>query len=126
MAALYSIQPGVEIIAQVGVDNIRAKSIRQTELLVELADKAGYEVVSPRNPALRGGTITMSPPNAYEVSRELLARNFVIDYRQNAGIRIAPHFYNTDDEIYNVMAAIDAIMADGSWQKHMQGRTFVT
>ena len=56
--ALYAIQPGVEIVAQVGVDNIRAKSIRQTKLIVELADQAGYEVVSPRDTERRAGTVT--------------------------------------------------------------------
>jgi kynureninase len=124
--ALYSIQPGVDIIAQAGVDNIRQKSIRQTTLVTELADKAGYPVNSPRDSAVRGGTITVRPENAYEVSRELLARNFVIDYREGAGIRIGPHFYNTDEEIQQTVAAIGEILADGSWQKHAQNRSFVT
>ncbi|MCC6616918.1 MAG: aminotransferase class V-fold PLP-dependent enzyme [Anaerolineae bacterium] len=126
IASLYAIQPGVDIIAAVGVNAIRAKSIRQTSLLIELADRAGYEVVSPRETAERGGTVTVNPPHAYEVSRELLARNIVIDYRQNAGIRIAPHFYNSDDEIQLVMDAIAQILADESWRRHLAGRSFVT
>ncbi len=126
IAALYAIQPGVEIIAQVGVDNIRAKSTRQTALLIELADQAGYAVHSPRDSAQRGGTVTVRPgDHAYEISRELLARNFVIDYREGAGIRIAPHFYNSDDELRAVMTAISDILADGSWQQHTR-RAFVT
>lgn len=127
IAALYAIQPGVEIIAEVGVDNIRQKSIRQTSLIIDLADKAGYEVYSPRDSALRGGTITVRPNEyAYEISRELLARNLIIDYREGAGIRIAPHFYTSDEEIYQVMEAIAAIIADESWKKHAQNRAFVT
>ncbi len=58
IAALYAIQPGIEIITQIGVENIRAKSIRQTNLIVELADQSGYEVVSPRLNAQRAGTVT--------------------------------------------------------------------
>lgn len=58
IAALYSIQPGVEVITRVGVDNIRAKSMRQTELVISLADAAGYEVISPRNVEQRAGTVT--------------------------------------------------------------------
>lgn len=125
IAALYAIQPGVEIIAQVGIDKIREKSIRQTALIIELADAAGYRVNSPRRAEQRAGTVTLQPENAYEISRELLARNFVIDYREGAGIRIAPHFYNSDDEIHQVMLAIKEIIADGSWQQHKQ-RSFVT
>ncbi len=126
IAALYAIQPGVEIISQVGVAAIRAKSVRQTNLIVELADQAGYEVISPRDNALRAGTITVRPPEAYAISRELIARNIVIDYREGAGIRIGPHFYNSDDEIRQTMQAIADILADGSWQKHAANRSFVT
>jgi len=34
-----------------------------------------------------------------EVADELIRRNVIIDYRPGAGIRVAPHFYNTEDEI---------------------------
>lgn len=125
VASLYSIQPGIDIIAKVGVDNIRAKSRRQTALLIELAQAAGYELRTPMNPDERGGTVTVNPPHAYEVSRELLMRDILIDYRENAGIRISPHFYNTDDEIRLVMKTIADILKDGSWQQHKQ-RDFVT
>ena len=126
IAALYAIQPGVEIIAQVGLAAIREQSLRQTALIIELADKAGYTVHSPREADTRAGTVTVRPEQAYAVSRELLARNFVIDYREGAGIRIAPHFYNTDDEVRAVMAATGDILAEGSWQPHATNRAFVT
>lgn len=126
IAALYSIQPGVDIIAQVGVQNIRAKSLRQTDMLLELADAAGYETRTPRDPEFRAGTVTVNPPHAYEVSRELLARGFIVDYRANAGIRIAPHFYNTDDEIRACMGAITETLSGGAWEKHARKRDFVT
>jgi kynureninase len=68
----------------------------------------------------------VQPENAYEISRELLSRNFVIDYCEGAGIRIAPHFYNSDEEIHQVMDAIATIIGDGSWQQHTRNRAFVT
>lgn len=126
IAALYSIQPGIDIISQVGVQNIRAKSLRQTQMIFELADKAGYETKTPRDPEFRAGTVTVNPPHAYEVSRELVARGFIIDFRANAGIRVAPHFYNSDEEVRACMAAMEDILASGAWQKHSQGREFVT
>ncbi|MCA9911858.1 MAG: aminotransferase class V-fold PLP-dependent enzyme [Anaerolineae bacterium] len=126
IASLHAIQPGVEIINKVGVNAIREKSMRQTALLIELADHYGYTVVSPRNPAERAGTVTVQPPHAYEVSRELLARNIKIDYRQGAGIRIAPHFYTSDEEVRQSIETIAAILDDHSWQQHTQDRDFVT
>lgn len=126
MASLYAIQPGVEVINAVGVENIRQKSMRQTALLIDLADAEGYEVISPRAAEERGGTVTLRPPHAYAVSRELIARQIIIDYREGAGIRVAPHFYNSDEEVRLVIAQISAILADGSWQRHEEGRSFVT
>lgn len=126
IASLHAIQPGVDIIAEVGVDAIREKSIRQTTMLIDLADEAGYEVVSPRNADQRGGTVTLNPPESYAVSREMIARGIKIDYRENAGIRIAPHFYTTDDEVRDAVIAIDDILDDGSWKQHKKNRDFVT
>ncbi len=121
IASLHAIQPGVDIIAQVGVAAIREKSMRQTSLIIELADELGYEVVSPRDAARRAGTVTVNPPQGYEVSCELPARDIMVDFRPKAGIRIAPHFYNTDAEVAAAMSAIPEILADGSWQRHQAG-----
>ncbi|MFN8379136.1 MAG: aminotransferase class V-fold PLP-dependent enzyme [Anaerolineae bacterium] len=126
VASLYAIQPGIDVITQVTVSAIREKSARQTSLMIELADAHGWEVVSPRAAERRGGTVTVRAPEAYAVSRELIARGFMVDFRQGAGIRIAPHFYNTDEEIRAVMAEIGAILEDGSWMRHAEGRAFVT
>ena len=118
IASLHAIQPGVDVIAEIGVPAIREKSMRQTALIVELADEMGFKVVSPRDSERRAGTVTVNPPYAYEVSNELLARDIMIDFRPKAGIRIAPHFYNSDDEIRTAMLAIGEILADGSWRQH--------
>jgi kynureninase len=124
--ALYAVQPGIDIIAEVGVEAIRAKSMRQTALIVERADAAGYPVNTVRDAEKRGGTVTVNPPHAYEVSRELLARDIVIDYRTDAGIRISPHFYNSDAEVHAALDAIEEILASGAWQCHAHDRAFVT
>ncbi len=126
IAALYAIQPGVEIITQVGIDAIRANSLRQTAMLIDFAEQAGFPINTPKQPELRAGTVTLNPPNAYEISRALIARNIVIDFREGAGIRVAPHFYNTDAEVRQVIDAIKEIIADGSWQQYRQNRAFVT
>jgi len=123
---LYAVQPGIDVIAEVGVDNIRAKSKRQTALIVERADAAGWEIHTVRDPEKRGGTVIVNPPHAYEVSRELIARNILIDYRPDAGIRISPHFYNTDAEVHLAMDTIADILNDGSWEQHAASRDFIT
>ena len=109
---LYAAQSGYEIVNAVGVDNIRAKSLRQTSLLVELARDAGYRVNSPEDPQQRGGTITLDIPNGSEVTQELLRRAYLVDYRPGAGIRIAPHFYTKDEELELIIREIQSIVRE--------------
>ncbi len=96
--AMYSAQSGYEIVNEVGVPAIREKSLRQTSLLIALADEAGFKINTCRNPAQRGGIVVLDVPDGYEVTRELARRQILVDYRPQAGIRVAPHFYTTDDE----------------------------
>jgi kynureninase len=106
--ALYSARSGYEIVNQIGVKAIRSKSVHQTQRLIELADEAGFAVGSCRDPLTRGGVVVIDVPNGKEVTRELARREVLVDYRPNAGIRIAPHFYTSDDELDRAMAEIQS------------------
>jgi kynureninase len=116
--ALYAATEGPRIVRRAGIDQIREKSMRQTARLIELADARGYRVTAPRDPDQRGGTVAFDVPHGYEVSETLLASDVLVDYRPNAGIRIAPHFYTSDGEIERVVTMIDDILASGEWQAH--------
>lgn len=115
--ALYAAVEGPRLVLQAGIHAIRAKSERQTARLIALADARGYRVHAPRDPARRGGTVAFDVPHGAEVAQMLLERDVVIDYRPLAGIRVAPHFYTSDDEIEHVVAEIDDILTTGAWQK---------
>ncbi len=108
--ALYSARTGCEIVNQIGVEAIRAKSIRQTQRLIELADEAGIPVRSCREARARGGVVVVDVPNGEEVTRELARREVLVDYRPGAGIRIAPHFYTSDDEVDRAIGEIRSIV----------------
>jgi kynureninase len=112
--ALYAARSGYEIIAEIGVDRIREKSMRQTARLIELAEAAGFRVNSPRNPNERGGTVVIDVPDGGEVTKELLRRNFLVDHRPGAGIRVAPHFYSSDEELELTIHEIQAILRERS------------
>jgi kynureninase len=109
--ALYAARPGYEIVNEVGVPAIREKSLRHTARLMELADEAGIRVNTCRDPARRGGVVTLDVPNGMEVTRELGRREVQVDYRPGAGIRVAPHFYTTDEEVERVISEIRTIVA---------------
>lgn len=117
--ALYACQPGLKILNEVGIAAIREKSMRMTKRLFEGAQSRGWRVNTPENPAERAGTISIDCPNAEAVSRELLAREILIDYRPKAGIRVSPHFYNTEEECDHALDQIADILHTGAWKKHV-------
>jgi kynureninase len=110
--AMYSARSGYEIVNEIGVDVIRAKSKRQTQRMIELADAAGLAVHSPRDPELRGGTVIFNVPEGRRVTDELIRRQILVDYRPGAGVRVAPHFYTTDAEIEETVGEMQSIVRE--------------
>jgi kynureninase len=107
--AYYQAREGYKIVREVGVEAIRENASRQTAIILGGALDRGFTVNSPRDFAWRGNHVTVDLPNAQEVKEELIRRGFVVDYRPGAGIRIAPHFYNTDDECRAILDEISSI-----------------
>ncbi len=108
--ALEAARPGLKIIQEVGVERIREKSKHQTAKLIALAEKNGWRVNTPRDPEKRGGTVSIDMPDSQEVCRELLKRDVLVDWRPKAGVRMSPHFYNTDEEIDKAVATVNEIL----------------
>jgi len=117
--ALYAATAGYDLIEEVGVDRIRENSLRQTQLLIDLADGAGFEVRSPRSPVRRGGTVTVHVPEFAAVHEELTERQILCDFRPDAGIRLGPHYYNSDDELRFTIEQIGEIVESGAYEQHL-------
>jgi kynureninase len=116
--ALYACQPGLEIIAEAGMEAIREKSMRMTARLFDAAKSHGWRVNTSENPAERAGTVSVDCPHAQEVCRELLAREILVDYRPKAGVRLSPHFYNREEECDLAIQQIAEILETQAWEKH--------
>jgi kynureninase len=114
--ALYAARPGIRVIKEVGIEAIRAKSMWQIALLVELARSRGFACTTPEDPNRRGGTVAIAVDHGYEVSRALKAREIICDYRPGAGVRLSPHFYTRDDELNEAIEAIEDILHTSAWQ----------
>jgi kynureninase len=117
--ALYAATAGYDLIEEIGVDRIRENSTRQTQLLIDLLVEAGVEVGSPRDPARRGGTVTVRTPEFEAVHKELSERQILCDFRPDAGLRLGPHYYNTDDELRHAVAQIAEILETGAYERHL-------
>jgi len=116
--ALYAARSGYQIINEIGVGAIREKSTRQTQRLIELAEEAGFHATSPKDPNRRGGTITIAAEHAAAMTTELIRREFIVDYRPGAGIRISPHFYTKDEELELIVREMKNIRDTRAYAEH--------
>jgi kynureninase len=116
--ALYAATAGYDVIEEVGVERIRERSLVLTQLLIDLLDAAGFEVGSPRERDRRGGTVLARTPDDAAVHRELGERGIICDFRPDAGIRLGPHFYNTEDELRHTVDALADIVSSGAYARH--------
>jgi kynureninase len=123
--ALYAATAGYDVIEELGVPQIRERSLALTQLLIDLCDEAGLAIVSPREAARRGGTVTVSTPDHAACHRELGERGVICDFRPNpeGGIRIGPHFFNTEEEVRLAISELAEIVASGAYEKHLGAAT---
>lgn len=112
--AMYAARAGYEIVGQIGVKAIREKSLRLTSRIIQHAQRMGYRLNTPTEDSERGGAVIIDVPNGEVVAQELLGREIIIDYRPGAGIRMAPHFYNTEEDIDRALATLDGIIKNSS------------
>ena len=117
--AHYAATAGYDLIEEIGVERIRENSLRQTQLLIDLADDAGFDVRSRRDDERRGGTVTVHVPDFPAVHRELAEREILCDFRPEAGLRLGPHFYTSDDELRFVVEQIGEILESGAHARHL-------
>ena len=117
--ALYAATAGYDLIEEIGVERIRANSLRQTDLLIRLAESAGLGIASPRDPERRGGTVTVHVDDFPAVHAELAERQILCDFRPGAGIRIGPHYFTSDAELEHVVDQICEIVSTGAHVRHL-------
>jgi kynureninase len=108
--AMFSCRAGYQIMAKVGAERIRERSLHLTTYLLDLAEEAGFEVKTPRDTKHRGGTVSIWHEDAERLCKELIAQEIVCDFRPRAGIRLSPHFYNTEAELEHAIKTLKGLV----------------
>ena len=104
--ALYSVLPGLQIIEAIGVKTIQAESRRRTELMIDFALERGWKVNSPRDVNERGGSLMIYVDDGPAMVKRLAQRKVFVDCRPGVGLRMSPHFFNTDEEVREALAIL--------------------
>lgn len=113
------IQDMVNLIEKAGMPAIRAKSVALTEYVIRVADEAlaplGVTLASPRDPAVRGGHVTLDHPRMREVVAELWRRGIIPDFRPPQGLRVGLSPLSTSfTELATALAHLAQILSDGA------------
>ncbi|MFN2531494.1 MAG: aminotransferase class V-fold PLP-dependent enzyme [Pyrinomonadaceae bacterium] len=108
--ALYSALPGLSITEALTIDTIADESRRRTQWMIDFAFDRGWPINSPREPERRGGSVMIGVPDGPHMVESLAKQQVFVDCRPQAGLRISPHFFNTDDEVAEAMNILDALL----------------
>jgi kynureninase len=104
--ALYSVLPGLQIIKEVAVKTIQAESQRRTEWMIDFALEHGWKVNSPRDVNDRGASVMIYVDDGLAMVTRLNDRKVFVDCRPGVGLRISPHFFNTDEEVREALGIL--------------------
>ena len=119
--AMAALEVGVDIALRAPMDAVRAKSLRQAALLMELVAQhcpsAGVEPVTPARDEARGSQVSFRHPEAYAVMQALIARGVIGDFRAPDLMRfgITPLTLRYAD-LWDAAAALGEVFTTGAWQ----------
>ncbi|MEM9458007.1 MAG: aminotransferase class V-fold PLP-dependent enzyme [Myxococcota bacterium] len=109
--AYYVARAGYANLHEVGIDRIRAHNRALCRIVIERAQAAGLQIHSPLDDERRTGFVAVDFPDSQRVSRQLVHERFKHDWRPGCGLRIGPHFYNTEDEVHRFMDRVIELAA---------------
>ena len=136
MLSMKAVEPAVDLLLEVGIERLRAKSLQQTAYLIFLADQwlqpLGFTLGSPRQGGMRGSHVSLRHPEAYRINRALIespapAVKVIPDFRTPDNIRlgIAP-LYTTFTEIHRALDRMRVIVEDKIYEQYSSERLAVT
>ena len=136
MLSMKAIEPGLDILLEAGIERLRAKSIRQTEYLIFLAEQwltgLGFTIGTPRQAERRGSHVSLRHAEGYRINRALIeaeppAATVVPDFREPDNIRlgIAP-LYNSFTEIQQALERLRTIVQERIYERYSKERLAVT
>jgi len=108
--ALYSAIPGLEIIKSVGLPQIVSESRRRTTRIIDFAREHGWTLNTPVAQENRGGSVMIGVPDGPSMVERLGEKRVFVDCRPSAGIRMSPHFFNTDEEIEEALGILSRLI----------------
>jgi kynureninase len=111
--AYYVARAAQANLREVGIEQIRAHNLGLGEVVIARAQAAGLTIHSPLDGQRRTGFVAVDFPGSEAVSLQLVEERYKHDWRPGCGLRIGPHFYNTEAEVHRFMDRVVALAGRG-------------
>ncbi len=101
---LYGLKAAIELLLEVGISNIKTHILQITADLIQGLEDKGYRVITPTHNSERAGIVSFeSERNTPAELFEMLSQENIITAERGRGLRVSPHFYNTESEIQRLL-----------------------
>jgi selenocysteine lyase/cysteine desulfurase len=102
---IAAMNASLKFFGEFGFDEMEKNTLALSGIIIDMLEKRGVEVVTPKNEAERGGIVSASVENAEEVVKKLQQKNIIVAFRAGR-IRFAPYFYTTEEEVRKAVNAV--------------------
>lgn len=128
--SLAPLKGSLEIFNEIGIENVRAKSLRLTAYMMYLIDHelAGFEfeITNPREADRRGGHISLAHKEAARICKALKDAGVIPDFRAPNVIRLSPiALYTSYHDVWMVVQILKTIMEEEAYKKYENKRDVV-
>lgn len=127
MLGLAAVRAAVDLVADAGIDAIRAKSMRLTAVARDVSDELDLDFASPRDPSRCGAHIAVRHEHAAPITRALRARSVVPDLRPPDIVRVGMSPLTTRfADVWDGLSTMRDVIDSGAWQAHVDDAPRVT
>jgi len=103
--SLVGATEALKMILNTGIENIEKRILKITDHLIDVVKDLGLELQTPEESAHRSGIVNFKIDKPEEVAKKLNSKGIIVSARAH-GIRVSPHFYNTEQEIDKLVKEI--------------------
>ncbi|MGH7807484.1 MAG: aminotransferase class V-fold PLP-dependent enzyme, partial [Thermodesulfobacteriota bacterium] len=107
---IFGLGAAVELLLEVGIDGIESRLLELGDIIMAEADKRGFAIRTPKSRRERAGIVSiLGDFDPLNLKDELRSQGVIVNVRGGA-LRISPHFYNTEDEIFRLFQVMDSLL----------------
>jgi kynureninase len=126
---LAAVEEGARLLAEAGIDRLRAKGQELTGYMIELAKAwlPGFDLATPPDPARRGSHVSLRHPDAWRFTQALIEAKVIPDYRTPDRLRLGPAPINTSfTDVWDGLDRLRRIVADRTYERFSSEPSRVT